>query len=156
MSMEALKTPNFPQFCREIDWIVDPLKVVTKPVKIMLETIPEEEEEDSKEIVKIEPKHTEKTVRFASYADVHMKCPIINSRIRYPSKMIEELKQENALLNDDLLIAEKKIERLEAKLRRTQQALSRAHTINDILPLWMLVLLFVWSIILFKYSQMNL
>ncbi len=156
MSMEALKPFNFPPFCREIDWIVDPLKVVTRPVKIMLETIPEEEEEAPKEIIKIVPKRTEKTVRFATYADVHMRCPIIDSRIRYPSKMIEELKQENALLNDDLLIAEKKIEQLELKLRRTHQALSRTYTINDMLPLWILLFILIGSIIAFKYTQLNL
>ena len=154
--MESLKSIDFPPFYGKNDWIIDPKKIISRPVHITLETIPEEEEEDVKEVIKVEQKSREKRVRFASYADVHMRCPIVDTRIRYPSKMIEELKQENALLNDELLIAEKKIEQLELKLKKTKQELYYARTINDTLPLWILVLLLVGLVISYKYAKLNL
>ena len=154
--MEALKSIDFPPFYGKNDWIIDPKKIISRPVHITLETIHEEEEEDVKEVIKVEQKPREKRVRFASYAEVHMRCPIVDERIRYPSKMIEELKQENALLSDDLLIAEKRIEQLEAKLKRTKRDLYHARTINDTFPLWILVLLFVGLVISYKYAQLNL
>ena len=156
MMMQMSKNAQIPPFFGKNDWIVDPKKIVYRPVHITLETIPEVEEEDVKEVIKVEQKSGEKHVHFASYAEVHMRCPIVDTRIRYPSKMIEELKQENALLNDDLLIAEKKIEQLELKLRRTKQELSHARTINDTLPLWILVLMLVGLVISYKYAKLNL
>lgn len=153
MSMEAPKTLNFPPFYGKNDWIIDPEKIVTREAHITLKISPEERKEEA---IKVGQKPVKKQVRFASYVDVHMICPVINDHIRYPSKMIEELKQENALLSDELLISEKRNEQLEAKLRRTKQELSHARTINDMMPLWMLVLMMVGSVLLYKYAQLNL
>ena len=141
-----------PPFFDKDNWTIDPAKIVTRQPKIVLPTISEEEEEDIRELLKNEPK----SVRFASHVDVHIRCPIINGQARYPSKMIEELKQENDLLKDDLLIMETRVEQLEHKLKHTQRELSRARTINDTLPLLMLVLLFIGLVISYKYTQMNL
>lgn len=153
MTMQMSKNTQIPPFYGKNDWIIDPKKVVYRPVHITLDTV---SEEDAKETIKLEQKSREKRVHFASYAEVLMRCPIVDMRIRYPSKMIEELKQENALLSDDLLIAEKRIMQLEAKLKSIKQELSHARTINDTLPLSMLVLLIVGFVLLYKYTQLNL
>lgn len=122
-----------PPFFGKDKWTVDPAKIVIRPPSTHLPTISEEEEEDIKEsvenVIKTQPKISTKHIQFASYADVHMRCPIVDKRVHYPSKMIEELKQENTILTDDLLIAEKRIERLESRLKYVQRALIRARTI---------------------------
>ena len=139
-----------PPFFGKDNWTPDPAKIVTRRPKILFQR-PEE-----KEVIKEPLKNELKRVRFASYVEVHMRCPIINEHVHYPSKMIEELKQENDLLKDDLLIAETRINRLETKLKTTQQKLSRARTINRNLPLWMVLLLFIYLVSLYKYNQTNL
>ena len=140
-----------PPFFGKNKWTLDPTKIVTKSIKTTLPTIPEEEDIKEPPLEK-----SPKRVQFASYVEVHMRCPVIGKQIHYPSKMIEDQKHENDILKDDLLIAEKRIEQLESKLKLTQQMLSRARTINDTLPLWMLVLLFLSLVISYKYTQMNL
>lgn len=121
-----------PPFFGKDKWIVDPTKIVTRHPSTHLPTISEEEEgikESIENVIKTQPKISTKHIQFASYADVHMRCPIVDKRVHYPSKMIEELKQENTILTDDLLIAEKRIERLESRHKYVQRALIRARTI---------------------------
>ncbi len=144
MSVEALKSANYPPFCCKNDWFVDPKKIVMNPAHVTLNTIPEEVKEV---VIKEVHKPAEKRVKFASYVDVHMRCPIVEDRVRYPSKMIEELKRENSLLSDDLLIAEKRIEQLKAKL-------AHARTIIHTLPLWIL-LLFIWLVVAYVYAHLS-
>ena len=151
-SFEAFESVKYPPFCRKNDWFVDPKKVVLNPAH----SLPDEEEEELREVITEAQESVEKSVQFASYVDVHMRCPVIEDHVHYPSKMIEELKHENSLLIDDLLIAEKRIEQLEAKLKRTKQELVHARTINETLPLWILVALFVGLVVAHKYAQLYL
>lgn len=149
MSIEALKSVNYPPFCCKNDWIVDPKKIVSNPAHITMKTISKEKEEEVKEVTKEEQKSIKRRVQFSSYVDVYMRCPMIEDRVRYPSKMIEELKRENSLLSDDLLIAEKRIEQLETTL-------AHARTINETLPLWMLVVLLVGLVVAYTYIQLGI
>ena len=157
ISTQKAKKYGFqPPFFGEDRWVIDPIKIVTRPPKNILPVIPEEEEVDIDETVKNTPEMPTKRLRFASYVNVHTRCPIIDAKVRYPSKMIEDLKRENTLLKDDLLITEKRIERLESMLKRTQQALIHAHTINDALAIWLVMMLLAGLIIAYKYIEMNL
>lgn len=140
---------SLPPFFGKDRWSIDPTKIVTRPSIIITA-------EDVNGSVENTPKIPAKRVRFASYVDVHMRCPIIDAQVHYPSKMIEELKQENALLRDDLLIAEKRVEQLESKLKRTQQALTHARTINNTLPVQMVMVLFVILFVAYKFVEMQL
>ena len=146
---------SMPPFFGKDKWIVDPTKIVTRQPKNSLQTTPETENEGDDKTIKNTPKTPTKHVQFASYADVYMRCPIIDAKVRYPSKMIEELKRENALLKDDLLISEKKAELLEDRLKRTQQELTRAHD-NELLIIIMVSLMTMGLVMYYKYAQMGL
>lgn len=160
MSFEYIQEPNNsiqnienysskpPCFGKD-NWTVDPAKIVIKPQTNILPTIPEKEEEDVKEIVENVVKTEPKRVRFASYVDVYLRCPVDKNGIQYPSKKFAKMAQDNLLS-----LKEKRIEELEYKLKQMRQELTREHD-NNILTI-LVSLLVILLVVSYKYANANL
>ncbi len=136
-----------PPFFGNDKWTIDPAKIVTRPPKMMLPTI-QEEEEDVKETVENVVKTPPKRVRFASYVDICFRCPADGNGIKYPSKIFAEPQ------NDEIAIKEKRIEELEYKLKQARRELIRAYDHKLIIILVSLV--FIALIMSYSYAHMDL
>ena len=151
MSFEALNNTAYPPFYGKNEWVLDPRKIVSRPNNFTLETIPEEEEEDMPQAPVIEHKTPEKRVRFASYVEVYLRCPVDKYHKQIPSKKVDKMIQENILSID-----EKRVKELEYNLIQTQHALSRARTIINLFPLLILLAVFIGLVIYHDHIQSGL
>lgn len=138
------------------DWILDPSKIVINPRHMALEPIPEEEEEEPIQPIIIEQKPVEKHVHFSPYVNIHVCRPLRKYNTHYPPKVLEELLSSEELLKDELLIADKRIECLENKLKTAINDAARARTMRDKMHIWVLVLILLCTFISLKSYALDL
>jgi hypothetical protein len=151
MSLKDINITAYPSFYGKNDNVLDPRKLSSRPANFTLETIPEEEEEDVPQAPVTKPKTSEKTVKFAPYADVYIRCPMIGTRVRYPGEMIDELEEKNEQLKQELLSARQKIDKLNIKLNSTKNKLVHTRTINRRNRVCLIILIIDCVVLLFSY-----